>query len=83
MKNCLKEHNKSVAEVNRILGKELAEHMVQSNEIDKLWDQSGNGEVLLAMNQKLNDLIGAEVSSDNGEFLPENKRGWALTHFDP
>ncbi len=57
--------------------------MVQSSEIDKLWDQSGNGEVLLAMNQKLNDLIGAEVSSDNGEFLPENKRGWVLTHFDP
>ena len=46
-------------------------------------DQRKNGELLLAMNQKLTDIIGAEVGSDNGEFLPENKRGWALTHFDP
>jgi len=46
-------------------------------------DQRSNGELLLAMNQKLTDIIGAEVGSDNGEFLPENKRGWALTHFDP
>ena len=46
-------------------------------------DQGRNGELLLAMNQKLNDIIGTEVGSDDGEFLPENKRGWALTHFDP
>ena len=42
-----------------------------------------NGELLLAMNQKLNDVIEAEVGNDNGEFLPENKAGWAVTHFDP
>jgi hypothetical protein len=46
-------------------------------------DRRTNAEVLLAMNQKLNDVIEAEVGSDNGEFLPENKAGWAVTHFDP
>ena len=39
MKNRIKEHKKSVAEISKALGKELAEHTVQSNEIDKLWDQ--------------------------------------------
>ncbi len=46
-------------------------------------DRRANGELLLAMNQKLNDVIGAEVGDDNGDFLPENKVGWAVTRFDP
>ncbi len=25
----------------------------------------------------------AEVGSDEGDFLPENRAGWAVTHFDP
>lgn len=35
------------------------------------------------MNQKLTDIIAKEVGSDEGEFLPENKAGWAITHIDP
>lgn len=46
-------------------------------------DRRANGELLLAMNQKLTDVIEAEVGSDEGEFLPENKAGWVVTHFDP
>ena len=46
-------------------------------------DLSGNAELLLAMNQKLTDIIAKEVGSDEGEFLPENKAGWAITHIDP
>ena len=46
-------------------------------------DKRANGDLLVAMNKKLNDIIATEVGSDNGEFLPENKAGWALTHFDP
>jgi arylsulfatase A-like enzyme len=46
-------------------------------------DRRSNGELLLAMNQKLTDVIGAEVGEDNGDFLPENKAGWAVTRFDP
>lgn len=34
-------------------------------------------------NQKLSDVIDAEVGTDDGEFLPENKEGWAVTRFDP
>jgi arylsulfatase len=46
-------------------------------------DLKANGELLLAMNQKLTDTIAEEVGSDEGEFLPENKAGWVVTHFDP
>ena len=46
-------------------------------------DRRANGELLLAMNQKLIDVIDEEVGSDDGEFLPENKTGWAVTRFDP
>jgi hypothetical protein len=35
------------------------------------------------MNQKLTNIIEAEVGSDDGDFLPENKDGWAVTQFDP
>ena len=63
---------------------ELYDLKTDPNEMNNLAiDQRRNGELLLAMNQKLSDTIGAEVGIDNGEFLPENKRGWALTHFDP
>ncbi len=46
-------------------------------------DRKENGELLLAMNQKLTDVIADEVGSDEGEFLPENKAGWVITHLDP
>ena len=46
-------------------------------------DRRATGELLLAMNQKLIDVIDEEVGSDDGEFLPENKTGWAVTRFDP
>ena len=46
-------------------------------------DRRKNGELLLAMNRKLTDIIDAEVGSDEGDFLPENRAGWAIKHFDP
>ena len=46
-------------------------------------DRKANGEVLLAMNQKLTNIIEDEVGNDDGDFLPKNKAGWAITHFDP
>ena len=46
-------------------------------------DTKTNGDLLLAMNQKLTDVINAEVGDDDGSFLPENKAGWAITRFDP
>ena len=63
---------------------ELYDLDVDPNEMNNLAvDRKANGELLLAMNQKLTGTIEAEVGSDEGEFLPENKAGWQVKHFDP
>jgi len=46
-------------------------------------DVKENGDLMLAMNQKLTATIELEVGSDEGEFLPDNKNGWAVTNIDP
>jgi predicted nucleotidyltransferase component of viral defense system len=46
-------------------------------------DVKANGDLLLAMNRKLADIIDEEVGKDDGGFLPENKEGWAIERFDP
>ena len=46
-------------------------------------DINANGDLMLAMNQKLTATIELEVGSDDGEFLPDNKNGWAITNIDP
>jgi hypothetical protein len=45
-------------------------------------DRNANGHLLLATNEKLTQLISDKVGADDGDFLPENKAGWAVTHFD-
>ncbi len=42
-----------------------------------------NGELLLAMNEKLNAIIGREVGVDDGRFLPDEKQIWGSSTFDP
>jgi hypothetical protein len=42
-----------------------------------------HGDLLLAMNDKMNQLIGAEVGVDDGSFLPGEDANWAATTFDP
>ena len=40
---------------------------------------SGNGELLVAMNDKLNRLIDTEVGEDNGQMLPDGPNAnWTL-----
>jgi arylsulfatase len=42
-------------------------------------DRRGNGELLIAMNDKLNALLAAEVGDDSGLMLPDRSTGnWAL-----
>ena len=82
------EIDESMDELNKVMQvygfNELFDLETDPNEMRNLAiDRRGNGELLLAMNQKLNDVIAAEVGIDNGAFLPENKEGWAVTHFDP
>ena len=43
-----------------------------------------HGELMLAMNARLNGLIESEVGKDDGSFLPKgNEVDWATTKFDP
>jgi hypothetical protein len=47
-------------------------------------DPKKHGELLLAMNDKMNALIDTEVDEpDNGSFLPGKDAKWAATTFDP
>ena len=81
-----KQHNlpKTVEEIFQYNDVELFDLESDPNEMNNLAvDQRANGELLLAMNEKLTNTIEGEVGSDEGEFLPENKAGWAVTTFDP
>ena len=80
------QHNQpgSIEELFQLNDVEMYDLENDPNETHNLaTDRRGNGDLLLAMNQKLNNIIETEVGSDRGEFLPENKAGWAVTHFDP
>ena len=47
-------------------------------------DPKKHGELLLAMNDKMNVLIDTEVDEpDNGSFLPGKDANWTATRFDP
>ncbi|MHC5034525.1 MAG: sulfatase-like hydrolase/transferase [Planctomycetota bacterium] len=47
-------------------------------------DTRANGELILAMNEKLNALIDGEIGEDTGQMLPkEAGMNWAVTEFDP
>jgi len=80
------QHNmpKSIEQVFEYNDVELYDLQEDPNEMQNLAiDLKANGDLLLAMNQKLTDVIDAEVGDDDGSFLPENKAGWAITRFDP
>jgi len=80
------QHNmpKSMEQVFEYNDVELYDLQEDPNEMKNLAiDLNANGDLLLAMNQKLTDVIDVEVGDDDGSFLPENKAGWAITKFDP
>jgi arylsulfatase len=63
---------------------ELFDLEADPNEMNNLAvDRKKNGELLLAMNERMTRLINDEVGDDDGQYLPENKAGWAVTNFDP
>lgn len=81
-----KQHNlpKSIEEIFKYNDVELYDLEADPNEINNLAsDRKTNGDLILAMNKKLTDIIGSEVGSDEGEFLPENKAGWVIDRLDP
>jgi arylsulfatase len=80
------QHNmpKSMEQVFEYNDVELYDLQEDPNEMQNLAvDVKANGDLLLAMNQKLTDTIDVEVGDDDGSFLPPNKTGWAITRFDP
>lgn len=62
MKTRMKDHNESVKPVSKLLQKELTEHEVRNDEIDKLWDQhidliSNTTHELIALRYQLRDQL--------------------------
>jgi arylsulfatase len=64
---------------------ELYDLIKDPNEMNNLAvDLKKNGELILAMNAKLNELIDTEVGEDVGQMLPKAPGvNWAVTKIDP
>jgi arylsulfatase len=80
------QHNRPVTmeEIRALNDVELYDLEADPSEMKNLAvDVDANGDLMLAMNQKLANSIEYEVGSDEGEFLPDNKNGWAITNIDP
>ncbi len=59
---------------------ELFDLVTDPNEMNNLAiDRRGNGDLLVAMNDKLNALIASEVGNDDGQMMPDGKdANWKL-----
>ena len=80
------QHNqpKSLEQILALNDIELYDLKNDPHEMNNLAAESRkNGEIILAMNEKMNQLIEEEVGEDNGSFLPGKNVNWAATSFDP
>lgn len=74
----------TMEELQRFNDVELYDVVADPGETNNLaTDPKKNGEIMLAMNQKLTRLIEDEVGEDRGDFLPKNDTGWDVTVIDP
>ncbi len=82
-----KQHNqpRSLEGIFELNDVELFDLEADADEMQNLADDpKKHGNVLLAMNDKMNALIDAEVGEpDDGSFLPGDKANWAAVTFDP
>jgi arylsulfatase len=78
-----KQHNRpaTLDELFKLNDVELFDSAVDPLEMDNLaMDRKKNGELIQAMNDKLNRLIDAEVGEDRGQMLPGGaEAGWEVT----
>jgi arylsulfatase len=78
-----KEHNRptTLEQLYRLNDIELYDRQADPLELENLaTDRRRNGELLMAMNAKLNRLIDAEVGEDRGQMLPGGiEAGWEIT----
>ncbi len=71
----------SIFELNDV---ELFDHEADPDEMQNLAAApKKHGELLLAMNDEMNQLLDAEVGADDGSSLPGESADWAATKFDP
>ena len=79
-----KQHNRptSIESLFQLNDVELFDLQCDPYELDNLaMDRKKNGELMLAMNAKLNKLIDAEVGEDAGQMLPGGvDGGWVATN---
>lgn len=81
-----REHNqpKSLEEIFELNDVELFDLQSDPYETQNLaTDPNQYGDLLLAMNEKMNALIDEEVGTDDGSFLPIEQANYATTSFDP
>lgn len=77
-----KQHNRptTVEELFRFNDVEVYDVQADPNEMRNLAKDARSRELVLAMNEKLNRLIDAEVGEDRGQMLPGgNDAGWEVT----
>jgi len=81
------QHNapRTIEEILAVNDVELFDLESDPNEMENLAvDARHHGDLMLAMNAKLNTLIEQEVGEDDGRFLPVGDEvDWAVTKFDP
>ncbi len=77
-----KQHNRpgTLEELNRFNDLELFDLQTDPHEMHNLVADSRHRELILAMNEKLNRLVDAEVGEDRGQMLPGGiDAGWEVT----
>ena len=82
----MEQHNqpKTLEQISAVNDVEFYDLEKDPHEMQNLWlDKKKNADLIMALNDKMNNLLEDEVGSDRGEFLPDVKNvNWAFDRFD-
>ncbi len=83
----MESHNRptTMEQIFQVNDVELFDHKTDPHEVNNLaMDKNKHGEIIMAMNEKLNKVIEDEVGDDDGSYLPDIKGvNWVFDSFDP